>query len=82
MNHSVSETFTTLHYTNPCKVTGGSGAEWLVHVGLTIQQSRVPLWRLTGFVLGGPEFKSSATLVNSQLVASCQLGFLTLLCCI
>ena len=27
-----------------------------------------------------PEFKSSASLVNSQLVASCQLGFLILLC--
>ena len=27
-------------------------------------------------------FKSLATLVNSQLVASCQLGFLILLCCI
>ena len=33
-------------------------------------------------VLGRPEFKSSAALVNSQLVASCQLGFLILLCCI
>ena len=30
--------------------------------------------------LSDPEFNSSATLVNSQLVASCQLGFLTLLC--
>ena len=28
-----------------------------------------------GFVFGRPEFKSSAMLVNSQLVASCQLGF-------
>ena len=46
-------------------------------VGLSIRRSRVrvPLWRLAGFVLGRPEFKSSATLVNSQLVASCQLGF-------
>ena len=26
------------------------------------------------------DFKSSAALVNSQLVASCQLGFLVLLC--
>jgi len=33
-------------------------------------------------VLGRPEFKFSATLVNSQLVAFCQLGFLILLCCI
>ena len=30
--------------------------------------------------LSGPEFNSSVTLVNSQLVASCQLEFLTLLC--
>ena len=33
-------------------------------------------------VLGHPKFKSSATLVNNQLVASCQLRFLVLLCCI
>ena len=32
--------------------------------------------------LSHPEFKSSATLVNSQLIASCQLAFLILLCCI
>ena len=32
-----------------------------------------------GFVLGRPELKS-ATLVNSQLIASYQLGFLILLC--
>ena len=32
---------------------------------------QVPLWPLAGFVLCGPEFKSSAMLVNSQLVASC-----------
>ena len=53
-------------------------------VGLAIRRSRVrlPLWPLAGFVLGRPEFKFSATLVNSQLVASCQLGFLILLCCI
>ena len=38
---------------------------------------------LLDFVLGRPEFKSLATLVNSQLVASsCQLGFLILLCSI
>ena len=51
-------------------------------VRLTIQQSRVqvPLWPLAGFVLGHPEFKSLALLVhvNSQLVASYQLGFLIL----
>ena len=49
---------------------------------LPILQSlvRVPLWPLAGFVLGCLEFKSSATLVNSQLVASYQLGFLILRC--
>ena len=41
---------------------------------------RVPLRALTGFVLGCPELKSLATLVHSQLAASCQLGFLILLC--
>ena len=47
-------------------------------VGLAIRwfRVRVPLWPLAGFVLGRPEFKSSATLVDSQLVASYQLGFL------
>ena len=52
-------------------------------VGLAIRRSRVrvPLLSLAGFVLGRPEFKSSATLVNSHLVASCQLGFLIQLCC-
>ena len=34
-----------------------------------------PCWPLAGFVLGRPELKSSATLVNNQLVASCQMGF-------
>ena len=39
---------------------------------------------LTGlnFVLRCPKFKSLATIVNSQLVTSCQLGFFILLCCI
>ena len=37
---------------------------------------RVPLWPLAGFVLGRPQFKSTATLVSSQLVAFCQLGLL------
>ena len=38
-------------------------------------------WPLAGFVLGSPEFKSSAMLVNSQLVhaTSYQLGFLAIL---
>ena len=40
----------------------------------------VPLWPLAGFVLGRLEFKSSATLVTSQVGASGQLGFLILLC--
>ena len=35
-----------------------------------------------GFVFGRPELKSSATLVNSQLVVFCQLALLILLCCI
>ena len=43
---------------------------------------RFPLWPLAEFVLGRPEFKSSATLVNSQLVAICLLGFLIMVCCI
>ena len=49
-------------------------------VGLTIPRSRVrvPLWPLVGFVLGLPEFKSSAKLVNSRLVASL-LGFLIII---
>ena len=47
-------------------------------IGLAVRRCRVrvPLWPLAGFVLGRPEFNSSATLVNSQLVASCQLGVL------
>jgi len=61
-------------------------AVWLSrqHIGLTIWRSsvRVPLWPLTGFVLGRPKFKFSARLVNSQLVASRQLGFSIHLCCI
>ena len=32
----------------------------------------------TYWILGRPEFKSSAPLVNSQLVVFCQLGFLSL----
>ena len=43
---------------------------------------RVPLWPLAGFVVGRPELKSSVTLVNSQLVACCKLGFLIPFCCI
>ena len=51
-------------------------------VRLNIRRYRVqvPLWPLAGFVLGPSKFKSSSTLVNSQLAASCQLGFFILLC--
>ena len=51
--------------------------------GLPIRWSHVrnPLWRIAGFVLVHPEFKSSATLVNSQLVASYQMELLILPCC-
>ena len=50
-------------------------------VGLALQwsQIQVQLWSLAGFVLRHPKFKSSATLVYSQLVSSCQLGFSILL---
>ena len=67
-----------------CQVYGEAAWPSGQRVGLAIRQSRVrvPLWPLAGFVLGRPEFKFSATLVNSQLVAFCQLGFLILLCCI
>ena len=53
-------------------------AEWSAR-RLVMRRSRVrvPLWPLAGFVLGRPEFKFSATLVYSQLVAFCQLGFLS-----
>ena len=51
-------------------------------VRLVIRQSwaQVPLWLFAGFVLSHSELKSLASLVNSQLVASCQVGFLILLC--
>ena len=39
----------------------------------------VPLWPLAGYFLGRPELKSSATLENSQLVATLPVGFLSLL---
>ena len=61
-------------------------AEWRSGqcVGLAIRCSWdwVPLWPLAGFVLSCLKFKSSAMLVNCQLVASSQLGFLILLPCI
>ena len=49
----------------------GSMAEWSV---CRTHNLVVPLWSLTQL-----DFKSLAILVNSQLVASCQLGFLILL---
>ena len=48
-------------------------AEWSAH---RTRNSAVAL----GFVLGRSEFKPSAMLENSQLVASCQLEFLILFC--
>ena len=62
-------------WTRWCRRRTIKEAAWLSGqcVGLAIRQSRVqvPLWPLAEFVLCGPEFKSSAMLVNSQLVASC-----------
>lgn len=50
-------------------------------VGLAIRHSwvRILRWPLDGFVLSHPNFKSFATLENSQLDATCQLGYLILL---
>ena len=56
--------------------------QWLARLAMRRSRVPVPLWPLAGFVFGRLEFKSSAALVNSQLVASCQLEFLILLCCI
>ena len=76
-----------LHESNKSRFDslGGSVAEW------SARRTRNPAIPgsspalatcIAGFVLGRPEFKFSAMLVNSQLVAFCQLGFLILLCCI
>ena len=53
-------------------------------VGLTIQQSpiHILLWPLAGLVLGLPKFKSTATLLISQPVGSCEVGVVILLCSI
>ena len=61
--------------------TGAAGLSSL-HVGSAIWWSRVQvlLWPLARFVLGCHKFKSLAMLVNNQLVASCQLAVLILLC--
>ena len=50
-------------------------AEWSLH---RTHNPAVLGHHLLGLCLDCPKCKSSATLVNSQLVASCQLGFLTL----
>ena len=55
----------------------GQSARWTPNPAVPVQ---FLLWPLAGFLLGCLEFKSSATLVNSQLVASHQLGFLILRC--
>ena len=55
-------------------------AAWLSgqSAGPAIRRPRVqvPLCPLAGFVLGSSEFKSSATLVNSQLVCLLPVGIL------
>ena len=65
------------------RLQGGSVAEWSARRwtrNLAVPCSSPPLvMHLLDLVLGLPKFKSSATLVNSQPVASCQLGFLILL---
>ena len=43
---------------------------------------QVPPWPLAGFVHGSPEFKSSTTVVNSQLLCLRPVGILNLLCVI
>ena len=67
------------------RFNGGSVAEWSAHwthnlVVLGSSRALATYW--INFVLGRPKFESLATIVNSPLVASCQLGFLILLCCI
>ena len=67
------------------KEVGGSVAKWSSRRTRNPAVPGVrpaPSWPLTGFVLGRSKFKSSAMLVNSQLDASCQLGFSTLLSCV
>ena len=64
--------------------TALTGAAWLSsqHVVSAIWRSRVQvlLWPLARFVLSCPKFKSLTMLVNNQLVASCQLVVLIVLC--
>ena len=70
--------------TSPTILEGSVAECRAQRVRLDIRRYRVqvPLWPLAGFVLGPSKFKSSSTLVNRQLAASCQLGFLILLCSI
>ena len=53
-------------------------AKWFKSAGLVIRRPtvQVPPSPLAGFVLGRPKFKSSATLVNSQLVRLLPVGIL------
>ena len=62
---------------------GGSLAEWL-GAGLSIRRRQVQVapWPLAGFVHSSAEFKSSTTLLNSQLVCLRPVGILNLLCLI
>ena len=61
-------------------------ATWLrgQHVGFAVHKSQIhiPLWPLAGLVLGLPEFKSTAMLLISQPVGSCEVGVVILLCSI
>ena len=62
---------------------GSRVAEWSGHRTCNLAVPGLSsVWPLAGFVLGCSEFISSASLVNSQLVASCQMAFLILLCSI
>ena len=52
-------------------------AKWSAHqtCNVVVTGSSLALW-----LLAHPQLKSLATLVNSHLVASCQLGYLILSC--
>ena len=63
-----------------CTEEAASPSGQLVGLAIRLSHIRVPLWLVVGFVLGRPAFKSSVMLVNSQLDASCQMGFLIPLC--
>ena len=49
---------------------------WSARLVIRKPQLQVPPWLLAAFVLCSPEFKSSATLVNSQLVCLLPVGIL------